>query len=198
MNRESFVILRGCMKAPKNEPLATIVRLPFADVADVTVKRKRGRPRKVALSPVVSEDQYGEELRRARERALAADPLLAALEAGHTGAEAMNAVKVAMAGEVAALGFVRRQQEARGQDISQLASRRVAALSMLANMTFEISKLGGEGVDLRSDRVGALLTAFTKEVEGVAEATLPAEVAEPLVDGFRRAVEGWEERIRLG
>jgi len=198
MNRESFVILRGCMKAPKNEPLATIVRLPFADIADVTVKRKRGRPKKVALSPVVSEEQYGEELRRARERALAADPLLAALEAGHTGAEVMNAVKVAMAGEVAALGFVRRQQEARGQDISQLASRRVAALSMLANMTLVIANLGGDGIDLCSDRVKALFEAFAREVGGVAEATLPAEVAETLVERFRRALAGWEGRIRLG
>lgn len=186
------------MQAPKSDVPGIVVLLPVNKLGMATpIKRGRGRPRKIELRPTASQQAYAEAVAEAREKAIAADPLVVALQGGCPAAEALHTVKVAMSQEAAALGVLRREHEARGLDVSQLASRRVAALSMLANVTLEITKLAGDGVDLGSDRVKALFEAFAAQVEGVAVATLPPEVAARLVDRFRRASEEWEEKIQF-
>lgn len=179
---------------PDPDQLATVVVLPIAQLSgEERVVRKRGRPRKVR--PAVDEDAYNAAMCEARAKALAADPLVIATASGRIGAEVLHAAKLALAEETAALGALRRQHEAEGRDISQLASRRVDGLAKLAAIVLDIHKLGGDAVDLRSPRVRALFQFFVDAVGEAARLTLRPAEAGLLVTRLEAAALGWEDRL---
>lgn len=179
---------------PDPDQLATVVVLPIAQLSgEERVVRKRGRPRKVR--PAVDEDAYNAAMCDARAKALAADPLVIATASGRIGAEVLHAAKLALAEETAALGALRRQEEAEGRDISQLASRRVDGLHKLASMILKSRELGADVVDPHGPRVQALWRHFVDTVADTARATLPAAEAGSLVTRLEAAAQGWEDRM---
>ncbi len=178
------------------DQLGTVVVLPLARLTgEERVTRKRGRPRKVEHRPAVNEEAYNAAVCEARAKALAADPLVAAVSSGRIGAEVLHAAKVALAEETAALGALRRQQEAEGRDISQISSRRVDGLGKLAAVVLKLHKLGGDVVDPHGPRIQALWRHFVDTVADAARATLPAAEAGSLVTRLEAAARGWEDRM---
>lgn len=182
------------MKSPHQ--LGTVVILPFASISGKErVTRKRGRPRKVERRPAVDQDAYNAAVCEARDKAVASDPLVIALNSGRSGAEVLRATKVALAEETAALAALRRQHEGEGKDISQLASRRVDGLSKLANLILELHKIGGNALDPRGARMQVLFGFFVDSVAEAARATLPAAKADEVIQRLKEEAAGWEDRI---
>jgi hypothetical protein len=182
-----------------NESFGTLVVFPINKVLgkQMLVKRQRGRPRKVERRPSINQSEYNAAVGAACESSIASDSLVVALQGDRRGPEIIHAVTLGIAMETAALGLLRRQQQAEGKDTAQISSRRVSGLGQLANVFLELSTWGGGAIDLRSPKLQILLDLFVDDVFEAALATVPADKAAEVVTEFRTAVAGWENRIGL-
>lgn len=138
------------------------------------IERKPGRPRKVRLAPTASENQYQDTMNRLREAALATDPILAA----HSSEETVRCVIEQLASEAASLLWEREQAQDRGlESAAQLSSRRVDALSKLANVVVAAHRLGVYGNDPSPEKLKMVLNQWMKTISDVTYEILPAEDA---------------------
>lgn len=143
----------------------------------------------------MDERAYHDVVARLSDEIIDADPLVSAIDAEKPTLAVLSEVKVGMASEAAALYADRRASQRAGRlDVGQLASRRIDALMKLATLELEIAKLGSTDVNLHGERMGLIETMFTEMVAKVAEDVLPADVAERLIESYRRHIEGWRSR----
>ena len=156
---------------------------PKSNVVSITggaliVRRRPGRPRKVHVAPDVDERDYLDQVSRAADEFIAADPVLAASsDAGTSVLARIEAILRALAEESAAHSWdrLRLQREARG-NAPQLSSRRIDGLLKIARLAIayeEVRRASGE-------MNGATLMRLVSMLEVTIEETL-GEVAEPAV-----------------
>jgi hypothetical protein len=167
------------MRSP-NSPGCVVV-LPLAELAAgdaPAVRRARGRPRKVQTAPTVDEQEYHEEMRTRRNEFVEEDPLrhVAAPEGSGDTAEILDAVLVGLAHEQASLLWERERAQDSGKPQAEtISSRRVDALTKLANLLVEREQLGSDGRELLPAVVSRVQKLFVNVVAGVAEEVLGAE-----------------------
>lgn len=164
---------------------------------DLKMTRQRGRPRKVERMPTTSDLQYHAEMSKEKAKFVANDPILKATLARADSGETLHIVKSEVAKEAAALQFQRMENEKLGRDTAQISSRRIEALTKIANIELEIKKLGGDLLDLRSEKFQSVFKLLVKDVLAVAKDVLEPEALDLLTNRLMTKLEGWEDRAAV-
>jgi hypothetical protein len=159
-----------------------------------SVKRGRGRPRKIERKPTTSDLEYHAEMVRARETFIASDPLVKKITDKGEPLEILYLIKKEVAAEAASLNFERLEVSKRGKDTGQVSTRRIEALKKIADIELKIKELDSESVNLSSERMQKLFTLWVETMQQIAQETLPQEVMNLFFNRFATAMEGWEER----
>lgn len=164
---------------------------------DLKVTRQRGRPRKVERMPTTSDLEYHAEMSNEKQKFVQNDPILRAALGKADSAEILHLVKAEVAKESAALQFQRIENEKLGKDTAQISTRRIDALTKIANIELEIKKLGGDLLDLHSEKFQAVFKLWVQSVLAVAGEVLKTEELDLLTNRLMTKLEGWEERASV-
>jgi hypothetical protein len=159
-----------------------------------SVKRGRGRPRKIERKPTTSDLEYHAEMVRARQTFITSDPLVKKIEDKGDPLEVLYLIKKEVASEAASLSFERLEAAKRGKDTGQVSTRRIEALKKIADIELKIKEIDSESINLSSERMQKLFTMWVETMREVAQETVPEEVLDLFFNRFATAMEGWEER----
>jgi len=173
-------------------------KLPLHSLADkdgiIKVKRSRGRPRTVNRKPDISDLEYHAEMSEEKRKYIATDPVVIAAS-GHGEAMVMlRVIRSEIAKEQAALAFQRGETEKYGKDTAQVSSRRIEALTKIANIELEMKKLGGDVVDFRGERFQKVFQLWVSTLQEIAEEILSPEQIDLFFNRFATKMDGWEDR----
>lgn len=155
----------------------------------LVVRRRPGRPKAVRLAPPVldaDEHLYVEQLARAAEAFISADPVVAAAtDQGSTQAARLDVVLQELAREGAALLWDRLKLQREGREgAPKASSRRIDALLQLARLVVareHLRRSSGEMDDETIKQLVAMLVAVVEECVGdVAEPAVAAAFMEKL------------------
>lgn len=186
--------------AEKNDRLEGVIRLlPVQDAPrtgknSLVVKRGRGRPRKVERMPTTNDLDYHAEMLIEKDKFIKGDPLVSAVETKVEPIEVLRVIKAQIAEECAALHFQRIENEKRGKDTAQISTRRIESLKKVADIEFEMRKLGADSVDLKSERFQRVFLFLIQILKETAEQTLPPEQIEIFFNRLESSLLGWEEK----
>lgn len=186
--------------AEKDDRLEGVIRLlPVQDAPrtgknDLTVKRGRGRPRKVERMPTTTDLEYHAEMLVEKDKFIKEDPLVSAVAGRAEPIDVLRLVKAQIAEECAALHFQRLENEKRGRDTAQVSTRRIESLKKIADIEFEMRKLGADSIDLKSERFQRVFVFLIQILRETAEQTLPPEQIEVFFNRLESALHGWEEK----
>lgn len=172
-------------RPPKLLPLHA---LPPVATGDLRVRRRRGRPRRIELAPDHDEHIYAEQLRAERDEAIDNDPVVQA--ASVRGRSSLVPTISALAHEAASLKFDREQAEVRGRDAAMTSSRRVDALSKIADCVITAYKQGLYGVEMSPATFVLVRDFWLATITEVAIDTLPTEDAERFLARYRDSLRG--------
>lgn len=160
------------------------------------VERQRGRPRKVERMPTTSDLQYHDLMAQEKEKFIASDPVVIATTKGK--AEATGLLKILqteIAKEAAALQFQRMENEKFGKDTAQTSTRRIDALTKVANIALEIKKLGPGTIDPYGEDMQKILALWVDAIKEVCSETLSSEQVDLFFNRLMSKLEGWEEKV---
>lgn len=192
---------------PSTDPLDNVRRLLPVHAAPVKggkskggttlkVERQRGRPRKVERMPTTSDLEYHAEMSEEKQRFIEQDPVVIAATKGKIEAtHILRLIRTEIAKEAAALHFQRVENEKFGKDTSQNSSRRIDALTKIANIELEIKKLGPSAIDPTSEDFQRIFTMWVDAIKDVAAETLSPEQVDLFFNRLSTKLEGWEERV---
>lgn len=158
------------------------------------VERRAGRPRKVERMPTTSDLQYHALMSEEKARFIDADDVVTASRNGADAAHMLKLIRAEVAKEAAALHFQRIENEKYGKDTSQNSTRRIDALTKIANIELEIKKLGSEAIDLRHPKFQRVFALWIEMMREVASETLTPELIDLFFNRFSTKIEGWEDR----
>lgn len=158
------------------------------------VHRGPGRPRKVERMPTTSDLQYHAAMSEEKAKFIDTDAVVAASRGGADAAQMLKLIKAEVAKEAAALHFQRIENEKFGKDTSQTSTRRIDALTKIANIEMEIKKLGSEAIDLRHPKFQKVYGLWIEMMREVASETLTPELIDLFFNRFSTKIEGWEDR----
>lgn len=158
------------------------------------VARGPGRPRKVERAPQVSDLEYHARIIEEKARFVEGDELVHAIKTKSDALRVFQVIKENMARETACLKFSQIENEKRGKDTAQISSRRIDALQKLANLEFEVRKLGADMIDLKSERMQKVFAVWVETLQEIAAQVLPPESADLLFNRLSTAMQGWEEK----
>ena len=159
------------------------------------VERRRGRPRKVERMPTTSDLQYHALMGEEKAKFIDSDPVVKASTGGADAADVLKLIKSEIAKEAAALHFQRIESEKFGKDTAQSSTRRIDALTKVANLELELKKLGSEAIDLNHPKFQQVFTFWIEMMKETATDTLPPELIDLFFNRFSTKVEGWEDRV---
>lgn len=159
-----------------------------------SVKRGRGRPRKVERKPTTSDLEYHAEMIRTRQDFIKSDPLVQKIEGRGDVLEVLYLIKREVAAEAASLHFERIETEKRGKETGQVSTRRIEALKKIADIELKIKEIDSDSVNLSSERMQKLFALWVDTIREIAQETLPQEALNLFFNRFATAMEGWEER----
>ena len=159
------------------------------------VKRGPGRPRRVERMPTTSDLQYHALVSEEKARFIDSDKVVQATTSGADTTSVLNLVKVEVAKEAAALHFQRVENEKYGRDTAQTSTRRIDALTKIANIELEIKKLGTDAIDLRHPKFQKVFALWIEMMREVAAEVLTPELIDLFFNRFSTKVEGWEDRV---
>lgn len=160
--------------------------LPSGNLPGVNIRRRPGRPRRVALAPDVDQRAYLDRVREEQALALEADPVV--VESADVRGSVMSAAIVALAEETAALRWQREREQAEGKDAAATSGRRVDALGKLANIVQAAHAMGLWGVGPSPSTLRLVVRAWLDVVEAVARDTLAPEVADRFCGEYRAKI----------
>lgn len=158
------------------------------------VERQRGRPRKVERMPTTSDLQYHAAMSEEKARFIDNDAVVSASRGGADAATVLKLIKAEVAKEAAALHFQRIENEKYGKDTAQTSTRRIDALTKIANIEMEIKKLGSEAIDLRHPKFQRVFALWIEMMREVASETLTPQQIDLFFNRFSTKIEGWEDR----
>lgn len=160
---------------------------------NLVVKRGPGRPRKVERAPQVTDLEYHVAMTEARQKYMASDPLLVAIENKVDPVDILYQVKRGVAIEAASMAFDQIEGQKRGKDTSQMSSRRIEALKKIAEIELKLRELEAESLNFTSERFQKVFHFWVRRLATVAQETLPPEMQDLFMNNFARAMENWEE-----
>jgi len=158
------------------------------------VARGPGRPRKVERMPTTSDLQYHALMSEEKAKFIDSDTLVQAARSSSDPGQMLKIIRTEVAKEAAALQFQRIENEKFGKDTAQVSSRRVDALTKIANIEMEIKKLGTDAIDLRSEKFQKVFALWIEIMREAATDTLTPEQIDLFFNRFSTKIEGWEER----
>ena len=197
----------GASPAAKSSPLDNVRRLLPVHAAprvggkskggtDLQVKRGRGRPRNVERMATTSDLEYHAEMSDAKQQFINDDPVVIAATKGKVEANILlKLIRTEIAKEAAALHFQRIESEKFGKDTSQTSTRRIDALTKIANIELEIRKLGPSSIDPSSEEFQKVFASWIEAIRDVAAETLSPEQVDLFFNRLTSKLEGWEERV---
>ncbi len=154
-----------------------------------------GRPRAVDRCPTTTDLEYHAEMSAEKARYIDADALLAAGKRHAEPLTILNLVKIEIMVEAAALSFQRIENEKYGRDTQQTSSRRVDALTKIANIELELKRLGGDLIDVNSEKMQRIFKFFIETVRGILEENLSVEQINLVFNRLQTEFEGWQEKL---
>lgn len=158
------------------------------------VARGPGRPRKVERAPQVSDLEYHRKMIEEKARFVEADELVTAIKGRADAIKVLQVVKENIAREAACLKFQQIENEKRGKDTAQISSRRIEAMQKLANLEFEVRKLGTDMLDLKSEKMQKVFSVWVETLQEIAGQVLPPESVDLLFNRLSTALQGWEDK----
>ncbi len=161
----------------------------------LVVDRQRGRPRKVERMPTTSDLEYHAAITEEKAKYVDADDLLKAGRAGADHLRVLALVKIEIMKEAAALAFQRIENEKYGRDTQQTSSRRVDALTKIANIELELKKLGGDDINVNSEKMQRIFKFFIDTVRAILEENLAPEQIDLVFNRLSTEFEGWQEKL---
>lgn len=160
------------------------------------VARGPGRPRNVERMPTTSDLEYHAEMSEAKQRFIDADPVVVAATKGNIEAtRVLKLIQTEVAKEAAALHFARVESEKYGKDTSQTSTRRIDALTKIANIELEIRKLGPSSIDPHSEEFQRIFSMWVEAIRDVAAETLSPEQVDLFFNRLTTKLDGWEDRV---
>lgn len=158
------------------------------------VERKRGRPRKVERMPTTSDLEYHAEIADTKQQFIEQDKLVQAARKNADPQQILALIKEEVAVEAASLHFQRLENEKFGKDTSQNSSRRIDALTKIANIELEIKKLGGTLIDLKSEQMQKVFAFWVETLRDITQETLTPEQIDIFFNRLETKLQGWEDR----
>ncbi len=171
---------------------ADIIRLLPTHLA--SPRTAKGRPRTVEKVPSPGDLEYHAEMSKAKAVFVDEDPVVAAARSRQDAAELLRLIKAEIAREAAALHFQRIENEKLGKDTSQQSSRRIDALTKVANIELEIKKLGADVVDLHGAKFQRVFQLWIEMLREVASETMTPEQIDLFFNRLSTLMEGWEDK----
>jgi len=158
------------------------------------VQRGPGRPRKVERMPTTSDLQYHALISEEKAKFIDSDAVVQATRGAADAAQVLKLIRAEVAKEAAALHFQRIENEKYGKDTAQTSTRRIDALTKIANIELEIKKLGSDAIDLRAEKFQKVFALWIEMMREVAADTLTPEQIDLFFNRFSTKIEGWEDR----
>lgn len=171
--------------SPPINRVSVYCRRNCADVIDLD-NQPPGRPRKIARQRSARVRQRVAAFHERAAVFVAADPLVRAAEMGPD-LESLYLAREELAREAAGLLFMRLQAVPGSIEMGRLASRRIAALREVANLTVAIARAGAGAPS--PERMARIMTSLFEVVDEASASVLPEDVAAK----FARA---WRERAQ--
>lgn len=160
------------------------------------VARGPGRPRNVERMPTTSDLEYHAAMSEEKQRFIESDPVVVAATKGKVEAtRLLKLIQTEVAKEAAALHFQRVESEKFGKDTSQTSTRRIDALTKIANIELEIKKLGPSSIDPRSEEFQRIFMMWVDAIRDVAAETLSPEQVDLFFNRLTTKLDGWEDRV---
>lgn len=161
-------------------------------------RRRPGRPLAIEQRPTISDLEYHAEMSAAKQDFIEQDIVVQAALGKVESADLLHLIKAQVAKEAAALEFQRIEDEKRGgRGAAQISTRRIDALTKIANIELEIKKFGGDVLDLKGEKFQRVFKLLIESFQEVASEVLSPEQVEILFNRLGTALEGWEERAAL-
>lgn len=160
---------------------------------NLKVKRGPGRPRKVERAPQVSDLEYHAAMTEARQKFMASDPLLLAIEEKCEPGVILYQVKASVAREAASMAFDQIEGQKRGKDTSQMSGRRIEALKKIAEIELKLRELDAEAINFTGERFQKVFHFWIQRLSTTVKETLPEEMQDLFLSNFARSMENWEE-----
>ena len=158
------------------------------------VQRGPGRPRKVERMPTTSDLQYHALISEEKAKFIDSDAVVQATRGAADAGQVLKLIRAEVAKEAAALHFQRIENEKYGKDTAQTSTRRIDALTKIANIELEIKKLGSDAIDLRAEKFQKVFALWIEMMREVAADTLTPEQIDLFFNRFSTKIEGWEDR----
>jgi len=161
----------------------------------VMKRQGKGRPRTIARMPTTSDLEYHALMAEKKVEFMSADPVVNAARKRVDPVSMLATIKTEIALESASLHFQRIENEKAGKDIAQISSRRVDALSKIASMELEMKKLGGDVLDVHSEKFQMVFKIWLDGIKEIVGEMLTPEQADLFFNKLATQLEGWEERV---
>jgi hypothetical protein len=158
------------------------------------VDRRVGRPRKVERMPTTSDLEYHAKMAEQKAKFIDEDPVVKAASKATDPMTMLSIIKAEVAKESAALHFQRMENEKFGRDVAQVSSRRIDALKKIADIELEVKKLGGDVIDVHSEKFARIFTLWIEIIREIAEQTMTPEQLDLFFNRLTTAMEGWEDK----
>ena len=176
-------------------PLLPVHAAPNTGKNSLKVSRGVGRPRKVERMPTTSDLEYHAQIAEAKGKFIDGDSVVQASVRRAEPMAMLAVIKTEVAKESAALHFQRIENEKFGRDTSQVSSRRIDALKKIADIELEIKKLGGDTIDVTSEKMTKVFTFFIGTVRSILEENLTPEQLDLIFNRLQTEFEGWQEKL---
>ncbi len=178
--------------SPMQLKVATII--PLHD-ATGSVKRGRGRPRKINPKPTPDDLAYHAEMQRHQVEFVQQDEVLAAVSDRRGSAEVLHLLKQKIARDAAVLDFHRMELQKYGktEEASAVAKKHIAALKEIAQLELQIRALNDQIIDLRGEKFQKIFSMMVAKFRDVAKETLNQEHFDLLFVRLENALENWED-----
>jgi hypothetical protein len=168
--------------------------IPLHEIPGTTLKRRPGRPKKIAPQPSASDLVYHAEMAKQQTNYVESDAIVRATKDRKDSMEVLNLTKERYARILAALEFRRIEDEKTGgKNSAQILSREAAVLRDIATLEMRISEMGVQTLDLRGEQMQKVFGVFVTKIREVAKEVLPKEQFDLFFNRCETALEGWED-----
>ena len=159
----------------------------------VALRRKRGRPKKVASKPTIGDLEYHAEMQRQQALFVEADPIVKSTVKREGSPEMLQALKERLARMTATLEWMRIENAKTGKADAQIVSRQVAAVREIAAIELKIRELGAQVIDLRSEPIQKVFGLFISKIKEVAREVMSEQQFDVLFNKLETELDGWED-----
>ena len=163
--------------------------------SSLTIGRQRGRPRKVERMPTTTDLEYHARMSETKAKFVDTDAVVQAAVKHADPMAMLSVIKTEVAKESAALHFQRIESEKYGRDTAQVSSRRIDALKKIADIELEVKKLGGDTVDVNSEKMQRIFKFFIDTVRESLQASLTPEMLDVVFNRLSTDFDGWQEKL---